>query len=447
MRTQVMPTAALEPEIHQAPPRQRPPTHVPSARSRTRLWLALLATGVVAVAGVATLLPDQVTVVHPASMSLRDDAVGTGFVTAKVLIGVGAKINGVILATHVDQGDRVRAGQILAELQNSDVEGQLRQAGHQLNAQRASLTTARATVAASQARLHASVSAVERAKAALRLADVSFERARALFEGGVVSRETFDAAETLQAVSARDVDNAEALRAAGAQQVAAAESEATATATLADVSAAGVDVQRANLAYTVVRSPVDGYVVTRDLEQGATVVPGLPIFTVADASVIWVSANIDERELGALRVGQLATITLRSDPARPIPGVVARIAQQADPVTEEVTVDVRFARAPSDVRLNETAEVAILKHEWPNALAVPTTGIVTGPQGPAVWIVRDRRLQMRAVQTGVRDKRGWTENVGGLDPADSVVMNPSVESTAPSVDVRVRTVLAHDRGR
>ena len=73
--------------------------------------------------------------------------------------------------------------------------------------------------------------------------------------------------------------------------------------------AAGIDVQRANLAYTVVRSPVDGYVVTRDLEQGATVVPGLPIFTVADSSVIWVSANIDEREVGGLRVGQPATIT------------------------------------------------------------------------------------------------------------------------------------------
>jgi HlyD family secretion protein len=442
-----MPTATLEPEIHQAPPHQLPPTRVPSARSRARLWLTLSAAGAIAAAGVAVLLPDQVTVVHPASMSLRDDAVGTGFVTAKGLIGVGARINGVILVTHVDQGDRVRAGQILAELQSTDVQGQLRQAGHQLDAQRASVTSARANVAAAQARLRASTSALERSKATRRLADRSFDRARALFEDGVVSKETYDAAETTQAEVARDVENAEALRAAAAQQVAAAESDAAATATLADGSAAGVDVQRANLAYTVVRSPVDGYVVTRDLEKGATVVPGLSIFTVADASVIWVSANIDERELGGLRVGQPATITLRSDPARKTPGVVARIAQQADPVTEEVTVDVAFARAPSDVRLNETAEVEILKRERPNALAVPATGIVTGPQGPAVWIVRDRRLGMRAVETGVRDKRGWIEIVGGLDASDSVVLNPSVEATALSVGMRVRTALAHDQGR
>jgi hypothetical protein len=124
---------------------------------------------------------------------------------------------------------------------------------------------------------------------------------------------------------------------------------------------------------------------------------------------------------------------------------VARIAQQADPVTEEVTVDVAFTHVPSDLRLNETAEVEILKRERTNVLAVPATGIVTGPQGPAVWIVRDGRLQMRAVQAGVRDKRGWTEIVGGLDAADAVVRNPSLEATAPGI--RVRTTLAREPGR
>jgi HlyD family secretion protein len=360
-------------------------------------------------------------------------------------VGVGAKINGVIVTTLVDQGDPVRAGQILAELQNTDVQGQVRQAAHQLDAQRASLMTAQTNVVAAQARLRASLSALEKAKAALHLAGLTLERVRSLSERGVVSKDTFDAAETAQAEAAHDVDNAEATRAAAAQEVAAAESDAAASAKLADVSAAGIDVQRANLAYTVVRSPVDGYVITRDLEQGATVVPGLPIFTVADASVIWVSVNVDEREVGGLRVGQPAMIVLRSDPGRKIPGAVARIAQQADPVTEEVTVEVAFIHGLAGARLNETAEVEILKRETSARSAVPVTSLVRGPQGPAVWLVRDGRLTLRGIAPGIRDKRGWVEITGGLALSDLIVLNPSIEAAALSSGMRVRTRIAAAR--
>jgi RND family efflux transporter MFP subunit len=187
-----------------------------------------------------------------------------------------------------------------------------------------------------------------------------------------------------------------------------------------------------------VRSPFDGYVVTRELEQGATVVPGLPIFTIADPSVMWVSANIDEREAGGLRVGQPATITLRSNPGSRIRGSVARIAEQADPVTQEVTVDVAFDR-PANVRLNETAEVEIVKQTKAGALSVPATAMVRGPQGAAVWSVRDGRLQLQTVETGIRDKRGSVEIVRGAAASDLVIVNPSIEKPDLSPGKRVRT--------
>ncbi len=421
-------------DLEQPAPRAMLAVRVPKIAARSRLWVALV-TIVAITAVVLAALPKRVTVVHPVSMSLRDDAAGTGFVRAKVVAGVGSRVNGVIVATYVDQGDVVRAGQVVAELQNGDVQGQVRQATHQLDAQRASVLTSRANVAAAEARLRAGASALDKAKAVLRLAELTLQRTRKLHESGIASQEALDAAD---AAAARDVDTAEALRAASAQQLAAAESDARTAATLADVSAAGVDVQRANLAYTVVRSPFDGYVVTRELERGATVVPGLPIFTVADPSVMWVSANIDEREAGGLRAGQRAAITLRSSPGRKFPGTVARIAQQADPVTEDVTVDVAFAR-PAEVTLNETAEVEIVKQIKPGALAVPATAIVRARQGPALWIVEHGRLQLRTVETGIRDKGGWIEIVRGAAASDFVLVNPSTESVALSPGGRVRT--------
>src|SRR6266508_2633293 len=99
---------ALIPEldVEQAAQRVMPAVRLPEIGGRWRLWVALLVMLVIAVVVVAS-LPKRVTVVHPVPMSLRDDAVGTGFVRAKVVAGVGARINGLIVATYVDQGDRV----------------------------------------------------------------------------------------------------------------------------------------------------------------------------------------------------------------------------------------------------------------------------------------------------------------------------------------------------
>ena len=403
---------------------------------------AAFAVPVVIMLAVLALLPPKVVVVSINTMSLRDEAVGTGFIRAKVLVGVGAKINGVVVKTYVDQGDPVRKGQILAELQSNDVQNQIGLAKSQLAAQQSGLTSTEANLAAAQARLQAAVSAFEKSKAALRLAEINFKRAKDLHAAGVYSREAFDAAESAYDQAAREVDSAEALRKASEQQVLAARSESTAAAKNLAGSAASVNVQRANLEYTILRSPVDGYVISRDLEQGGTVVPGLPVFTVAESSVVWVSANIDEREIAGLRVGQLATITLRSNPNRKIAGKVARIAQQADSVTEEVVVDVAFVDPPSDLKLNETAEVTILKAEKPEAASVPATAIVRSSDGPSVWAVRDGRLRLQHVAVGIRDKRGLIEIVDGLGRGDSILANPTAAGLELASGIRVRTSAA-----
>ena len=385
------------------------------------------------------LLPPKVIVVSPSPMSLRDEAVGTGFIKAKVLVGVGAKINGVVVKTYVDQGDPIRKGQILAELQSNDVQNQISLANSQLAAQKSGLTTTQANLAAAQARLQAATSALEKNKAALRLADINFKRTKDLYAAGVYSREAFDLAETTYDQAAREVDNTEALRKASEQQVLAARSESAAAEKYVVGSAATVNVQRANLEYTILRSPVDGYVISRDLEQGGTVVPGLPVFTVAESSVVWVSANIDEREIAGLSIGQPAVITLRSNPNRKIAGKVARIAQQADSVTEEVVVDVAFVHPPSDLKLNETAEVTILKAEKTDAATVPATAVVRDSDLPSVWALRDGRLRLLHVSIGIRDKRGLFEITDGIGRGDSIVANPTAAGIELASGIRVRT--------
>jgi HlyD family secretion protein len=362
-------------------------------------------------------------------------------VRAKVTIGVGAKINGVVLKTYVDQGDAVRKGQLMAELQNQDLHSQVGQAASLAQAQQAALTSARANLSASKARQQASSSDLGKSQAGLRLAQINFGRAKSLYEGGVWSKEALDSAETTYTQAQEDVHNAQALQSSAQDQVKAAESEVIASEKMAAGSDAGVRLQRANLQYAIITSPVDGYVVSRDLEEGATVVPGLPIFTVAQSRVIWVSANIDEREIDGLKVGQPATITLRSAPSRKIPGVVARIAKEADPVTEEVVVDVAFPEQPPDLKLNETAEVYILKSEKAGAKALPITAIVSGHEGAMVWAVAHGKLQLHPVLLGTRDKRGLVEVLKGLSDSDEVLVQPNAAGIPLAQGKRVRTSL------
>ncbi len=407
-------------------------------RRLRKLWL-LVPGGIALVLIVLILLPPKVPTTHLSTMTLRDEAAGTGFVRAKVTIGIGAKINGVVLKTYVDQGDIVKKGQVLAELQNQDLQSQVGQAASLTQAQQAALSSARANLSASRARLQASISAVGKSQAGLRLAEINYRRAKSLYESGVFSKEALDTAETAYVQAQEDLRNSQALQSSAEDQVRAAEAEvAAADRTLAG-SEAGVRLQQANLQYTIVSSPVDGYVVSRDLEEGGTVVPGLPIFTVAQSSVIWVSANIDEREIDGLKVGQPATIALRSAPARKIPSVVARIAKEADPVTEEVVVDVAFAQQPPDLKLNETAEVYILKSEKGETKALPLTAIISGRDGPSVWTVTQGKLQPRPISLGTRDKRGYVEVLDGLSASDEVLVQPNAAGFALAPGKRVRT--------
>ena len=386
------------------------------------------------------LLPPQVPVTHLSIATIRDEAAGTSFVRAKVTIGVGAKINGIVSKTYVDQGDTVKKGNLMAELQSQDVQSQIGEAVSQVQAQTAALNSARANRSATVARLQASLTAVNKSQAGLRLAEINYQRARSLYENAVWSREALDLAETTYLQAREDLSNSEALRDSAQEEMRAAEADVAAAEQKVAGAQAGVRLQRANLQFTVVTSPVDGYVVARDLEEGATVVPGLSIFTLAaQSSPIWVSANIDERETDGLKVGQRAWITLRSAPDRKLEAVVSRVGTQADPVTEEVVVDVAFVQPPPGLKLNETAEVYILKSEKVGAKVLPRTAIVRTREGPVVWIVSQGKLQQRSVALGLSDKRGVVEIVNGITDNDAVLLQPHAAGVPLVAGKRVRT--------
>jgi len=412
----------------------------PTVGRFSRAWL-LLPSGIVAAAAVFLLLPSSVQVTKLATMTVRDEAVGVGYVQAKVPVSASAKINGVIRKVYVDQGDSVKKGQVLAQLENEDFRSQVMQAESQTGAAKGALSSARAERLAAEARARAGRSAISRSRAGLNLANANYDRAKGLYDSAVWSKQALDDAETTYVQAQEDLKNAEETQRSLDQGVAAADAGVEAAQQSVSAAQAGVGFQQASLQYTIVTSPMDGYVVSRDLEEGSTVVPGESIFTLAGSKVIWVTAYIDEKEINGLRPGQPAQIVLRSRSHQKIAGFVARVGQQADPVTEELQVDVSFAQPDPTVRLQETAEVYIQKSEHLEAKVLPVSAVISVPQGEIVWTVEQGRLQRKPISVGIVDKQGYAEILNGIAPSDFVVTHPEAYDHTLLVGKRVRTQL------
>src|SRR5512133_52004 len=305
---------------------------------------------VIAVAIKLTLLATpRVKVVTAQKRDVTAQVYGNGTVEAKVVVGVSSKSTGRIVELYADQGDRVKQGQLLAKLENTDVIQQQHQSEAGLNKSAASLNVEQANL--------------QKARANLALAEKNAQRFKILAEKNLVSRLEADQYETNRQVAREEVArNQAAIDAVRMEQLA---------------GRAGVGFARSKVADTLIYAPQDGVIITRELEKGATAVPGQAIFTLADPATIWVKANVDESQLNGVAVGKSAVITLRSSPGEQWTGLVARLGHQSDRVTEELEVNVAFSPPIKNFRLGEQSEVYITTEVKKSVPSLPSAVVVT----------------------------------------------------------------------
>jgi HlyD family secretion protein len=149
------------------------------------------------------------------------------------------------------------------------------------------------------------------------------------------------------------------------------------------------------------------------------------VFTLVDPTTIWVLGYVDERLAGAIALGQLAEITLRSESGRRHPGHVARIEIQSDAVNEERLVEIAFDGIPRDVHLAEQAEVVITTGSLDRAVLVPQTAVSGVYDGRGtVWTVEAGRLARRDVTVGAPLLDGRLPILEPLAEGVRVVVSP-----------------------
>jgi HlyD family secretion protein len=350
--------------------------------------IALLA----ALAGFRAMRPPRVKVVAVKTEEVRARVHGPGTVQSKVPVTISVKITGIVEKLHADQGDHVKKGQLLAEL--DFIELKARGAAAQAASGRAQQDLARAKAD------------LLKAQASLELARSNHRRDEEVYKRGYLSAAAFDATRSALRVAESEV-------AAGKAAITAL--EAGARQAQHDARAAGELV-----GYTRIVAPMDGLITARRSEIGSTVTPGTALFQMVDYQ-IWAASWIDESLIADLRLGQPATITLRS--GRVFQGEVARLGNAADTVTREVEVDVKFGKLPDPLVIGEETEVAIETGRR-SAPAVPISALLTRENRRGVLVVEDGRARFRPVTISVQDGQRAAVSKG-LREGELVIVEPA----------------------
>jgi HlyD family secretion protein len=174
------------------------------------------------------------------------------------------------------------------------------------------------------------------------------------------------------------------------------------------------------------------------------VVPGTPIFRIADTQQLWIAAMVDEREAGKLRVGQPARITFRAYAGQSFPGRLARLAREADRVTEEREADVTVDRLPPEWFIGAKADVYIETVRKTDAQQIPRSALVAHGDKPGVFVINGGHAHWQPVEVGLIG-RDAVELIGGVDARDWVIADPLAGQNPIADGQRVASSGAQER--
>lgn len=325
-----------------------------------------------------------------APANIMNSITATGTIEPVTSVTVGTQVSGIVSKLFVDYNSVVKKGQVIAELDKTNLMSQL--------------NTAKTQLATAQSQLNYQTA--------------NYKRYKTLFEKGLVA--------------ADDFDNAKLSYTQAKEQVASAKEE----------------VQRAqtNLGYATITSPIDGVVLSKSVEEGQTVAASFStpeLFTIAqDLTNMQVVADVDEADIGDVKDGERVTFTVDAYPDDTFEGEVKQVRQEATTTNNVVTYEVVISAPNADLKLKPglTANVTIYTAERKGVLSVPSKALRFTPQKETVgkmkivdvanaknkvWTIEGNSIVAHKVNIGMTDGTN-TQIVGGIAEGTKVVTGLNV---------------------
>ena len=362
--------------------------------------LGLIVFGVVLLVGFALvvsrsgpLAPIRVTVARAEAGTVATSLFGIGTIEARRSYFIGPTAAGRVQSINVDVGDRVKAGQVLAEIDPIDLDERMR------------------SLEASYARAQSAVIAAEAQRkdtqARRELARLNAKRYLDLGEKRFVSSSAVESKqqELTSAQAAQESADANLL---GARQ----------ELTRLKADQEGLRQQRQNLRLV---APQDGIVTSRDAEPGSTVIAGQSVVKLIEPESLWVKVRLDQGRSRGLAVGLPAQISLRSNLTATLSGKVVRVEPVSDSVTEERIAFVALEKLPSSLTVGELAEVTVNTAQGVSLPTLPNAAIKHTIQGTGIWVVRAGKPVFANVAVGETSLDGAVQIRDGLHAGEMVI--------------------------
>ena len=351
-----------------------------------------------------------------APANIQSSITATGTIEPVTSVTVGTQVSGIVSKLYVDYNSVVKKGQVIAELDKSNLMSQLNSAKANLQQMQANLRKAQEDLAYQHA---------------------NFNRYKTLYNKGLVSANDFETARLSYQTASQSVSSVR-------QQVNAAQEE--------------VKRAQTNLGYATITSPIDGIVLSKSVEEGQTVAASFStpeLFTIAqDLTNMQVVANVDEADIGGVKEGERVTFTVDAYPDETFQGTVKQVRQEATTTNNVVTYEVVISAPNANLKLKPglTANVTIFTAERSGVLSVSnkalrytptkeTVGhmkIVDGGGKSKVWVIEGNTIKSVPVNIGMTDGT-HTQILSGVSRGQVIVTSVSAvtnedETTADSSD-------------
>ena len=334
-----------------------------------------------------------------APANIVNTVTATGTIEPVTSVTVGTQVSGIVSKLYVDYNSVVKKGQVIAELDKSNLISEL-------NSAKASLEQAKASLSS--------------AESSLSYQAANFRRNKALYQKGLISGNDYESARLSYQTAMASVSSARDQVSAAREQVKKAQT---------------------NLGYATITSPIDGVVLSKSVEEGQTVAASFStptLFTIAkDLTNMQVVADVDEADIGDVKVGERVTFTVDAYPDNTFSGTVKQVRQEATTTNNVVTYSVVISAPNADLKLKPglTATVTIYTQENKGVLSVPSKALRFTPEKETVggmkikdianaknkvWTIEGNTVVAHRVNIGMTDG-SHTQILSGISRGAKVI--------------------------
>lgn len=341
-----------------------------------------------------------------APANIVNTVTATGTIEPVTSVTVGTQVSGIVSKLYVDYNSVVKKGQVIAELDKSNLISELNSA---------------------KASLQQSLASLNSAESSLNYQTANFRRNKALYQKGLISGNDYESARLSYQTALANVSSAKDQVAAAREQVKKAQT---------------------NLGYATITSPIDGVVLSKSVEEGQTVAASFStptLFTIAkDLTNMQVVADVDEADIGDVKVGERVTFTVDAYPDNTFSGTVTQVRQEATTTNNVVTYSVVISAPNADLKLKPglTATVTIYTQENKGVLSVPSKALRFTPEKETVggmkikdianaknkvWTIEGNTIVAHRVNIGMTDG-SHTQILSGISRGAKVITGISSAS-------------------